>query len=236
MPLQVSLDHIDKVFDETWALKQVSSQFNMSERITIVGHNGAGKSTILSIVATIMNPTRGSVSFSNQEGVVSDRIEIRRRMSFLSHAAMMYPDLTALENLQFFAGLYDVKGVDYQAQLEKVGMRHAENILFRACSRGMQQRLSFVRALLAKPQLLLLDEPFSGLDHKGIQRLKSILIDDYEGGWLLVTHDMSQGYELADRFWIFKRGRLAQDLKKSDVSFKQYVSLCETNLPDEVLL
>lgn len=237
MPMEVTLKGIEKIFGESWALKSVNVDFKSHERISIVGHNGAGKSTLLSIVATIMSPSHGQVLFEHSGEQLSERTDIRRRMSMLSHAPMMYPDLTGFENLRFFAGLY---GADDDAKnltqcLAKVGMAAAANTLFRACSRGMQQRLSFARALLANPELLLLDEPFSGLDTKGTERLKRILMDDFRGGWLLVTHDLGQGFELADRFWILRRGQVEHDVPKSDIDFKEYVRLCEASLPEDVL-
>ncbi|MCB1042594.1 MAG: ABC transporter ATP-binding protein [Acidobacteria bacterium] len=237
MSFEVHLDKIDKVYGETWALKGVSATIQTGDRITIVGHNGAGKSTLLGLTATLTNPTRGTICYEIDGTVAKDRGQIRRHMSMLSHSPMLYADLTARENLKFFAGLYGVStdhhGID--SRLEKVGMKAAGDTLFRACSRGMQQRISFARAMLGDPDLLLLDEPFSGLDKKGTERLKNILMTEYRHGWLLVTHDLGQGYEMANRLWIFKHGRLAHNLKKSELDFKEYVSLCEANLPEEVL-
>ena len=224
MTFTIKLDKITKRFGEFTALKDVTATLGEGDRISILGHNGAGKSTLLNIVATLTRPTSGKVTFFEDNQELTKDIQVRKRLSFLSHEPMLYPDLTAEENLRFTARLYG-RELDDQALaelLEKVGMTRARKRLFRTCSRGMQQRLSLARALLPDPKLLLLDEPFSGLDNEGVGRMTGLLA---KHSWVMVTHDLKLGYEMADYFWIFRRGKLVYQLAKKDVDFEKYMTL-----------
>lgn len=223
----IELKGITKTFGETTALRNLSATIQEGERIGVLGHNGAGKSTLLNIMATLVRPSSGSVSYQLDQTVLNNANQIRQHLSYLSHEPMLYGDLTAAENLRFVAGMYGKKLNEYdlQAMLEAVGMTHARDRLFRNCSRGMKQRLSLARALLGEPRLLLLDEPFSGLDTEGVARLRA-LFSTQTRSWVMVTHHLHLGYALATRFWILKRGRLVHDLNKDDVSFEAYLDLC----------
>lgn len=229
MALEIKLQQVSKHFGEFSALRQISESIREGDRISILGHNGAGKSSLLSLVATLSRPSEGQVHYYLNGVELLAKPKIRRLLSYLSHEPMLYPDLSARENLRFVAGMYHqaLDESELDSLLERVGMAQVGTRLFRSCSRGMQQRLAIARTLLPQPRLLLLDEPFSGLDQEGINRLKKVFDDD-RLSWLLVTHDLQLGFELANRFWILNRGKLVHSLSKSDVRFEDYLSLSQS--------
>ncbi len=228
MTLSIRFHELSKQFGETIALWRVSEAIEPGDRISILGHNGAGKSTLLHMLATLSKPSSGELTFSLAGETCDDVKKLRDHLSFLSHEPMLYPDLTALENLRFINRLYqrNLSEDALRELLDKVGMSDFGDRLFRTCSRGMQQRLSLARALLPQPKLLFLDEPFSGLDRGGVERMKALFADD-QMSWVLVTHHLRLGYELANRFWILHRGRLLHSLQKRDLTYEAYIKLCE---------
>jgi len=149
---------------------------------------------------------------------------------------MLYDDLTAIENLRFVNGLYRLNLTDetMDQAIDEVGMAHARDTLLRTCSTGMRQRLSFLRALLPRPSLLLLDEPFSGLDSKGAALLQQKL-ENTCATWIMVTHHLRLGYEMANRFWILRHGKIMSDRAKSELTFEEFQDLNRQQTPDEVL-
>lgn len=226
MAFHIELKHVTKRFGEFTALRDFSGDIHAGNRISLLGHNGAGKSTLLNLIATLSKPTSGRIDYHWRGRPITDRREIRARLSYLSHEPMLYPDLTAMENLRFVARLYgrDDSPRNILEQLRNVGMDRYQERLFRTCSRGMQQRLSLARALLPDPALLLLDEPFSGLDGEGTARVARMLRQS-QCSWLLVTHDTAQAYEMGDHFWVLYKGKLAHALPKQDVSLAQLRAL-----------
>lgn len=224
MAFRIELKKVTKQFGEFTALKNVTGVIGQGDRISILGHNGAGKSTLLNVAATLSKPTSGEVHFYDGDREIKNLLEVRRNLTYLSHEPMLYPDLTSIENLRFTARIYGMELTEDQFTelLESVGMGRARNRVFRTCSRGMQQRLSMARALIPQPNMLLLDEPFSGLDNDGVARMIKLL-DTYS--WVMVTHDLRMGYEMANRFWIFRRGKLVHDVTKEGLSFEKYMEL-----------
>ncbi|MDJ0836067.1 MAG: ABC transporter ATP-binding protein [Acidobacteriota bacterium] len=226
MAFRIQLDNVGKKFDAFHALRGFSETVSDGDRISLLGHNGAGKSTLLNLLATLSPPSSGKISYEVDGKAVDKKPQIRDMLTYLSHEPMLYPDLTGLENLNFVARLHGIRITDEEltALLDKVGMRTARNRLFRTCSRGMQQRLSIARALLPQPQLLLLDEPFSGLDSEGIARFTE-LFHASDLSWLLVTHDLELAWQMANRFWILKRGKLIHSVRRDDLEHDDYLGL-----------
>ena len=226
MTLSLELNKVSKRFGEFIALKNLNATVEHGDRICVLGHNGAGKSTLLNLVAGLSKPTSGEIIYRENGQVLKDKHQRRGLLTYLSHEPMLYPDLTALENLRFICRLYGQPDDEASLRkwLEMVGMAGAAERIFRTCSRGMQQRLSLARALIPNPRLLLLDEPFSGLDSGGVERLIQLL-EPGPYSWLLVTHDLRLGYQMANRFWIFRRGRLVHDLNKAGLDFEEYLSM-----------
>jgi len=222
--VRVELRNVSKLFGEVAALRRVNAVFHEGERVALLGHNGAGKSTLLNLIATLTRPNSGEVAWYDDDAPATAKNQVRRLFSYLSHEPMLYPDLTALENLRFTARLLGAPADEAAllALLDQVGMSKARHRLFRNCSRGMQQRVSLARALLPQPRVLLLDEPFSGLDAEGTDKLRGALA---EKSWIMTTHDLRVGYEMADRLWILKRGRVARAVAKADITLEACMAL-----------
>ncbi len=181
------------------------------ELVALVGANGAGKSTLVGVLATLIPPTRGTVTFG---GRAADD-DTRRAIGLIAHESLCYGDLSARENLRFFARLYGVERPDERAAelIDRVGLGDAATRPARTYSRGMLQRLAVARALIHRPRLLLADEPFTGLDRSGIELLARLLTEERERGAivLVVTHDFDAVAGLAARLVVLARGRVAHD-------------------------
>lgn len=213
-PPLLSVQQLSKRFGAFWALREVSFDVQPGEFISLFGPNGAGKTTLMRIVATLSKPTAGQVLLDGALLKVA-RAEVRRDIGFVSHQPLLYPDLTAYENLTFFARLYglDDRQTRIQTLLERVGLAHRADDPVRQFSRGMQQRLSLARALLHTPRILLFDEPYTGLDPVATEWLSTLLTDLARQGQtvLMTSHDLERGAALASRVLILAAGRLAFD-------------------------
>lgn len=208
---QVLVQDVSRFFGRRRALSHVSLEARGGEVIGLLGPNGAGKSTLLSILATLLTPSAGSVRYGGQTAAELGAA-LRARLGFLSHDLHLYPELTARENLEFFARLYGVasprdrvaRALDH-AQLEE----RADDPVA-GYSRGMRQRLALERTLVHEPGLVLLDEPFTGLDDHSSERLKDRLRALRSSGAIvmLATHDLDLVADLLDRAAIFREGRL----------------------------
>jgi len=203
-----------KLFGATRALGGVSLRFEAGQITVIEGHNGSGKSTLVSILGQLAQPTRGEVIY----GKLHRRrhaAALRARMGILAHAPMLYPDLTARENLLFYARLFDLPNrtsvVDAQCERFQIG-RFADRPV-RTYSRGQLQRVALARALMHEPRLLLLDEPSTGLDVLGVERLEKAILEERDRGVIgvLVTHDSDFADRVADRRVRLERGRVIEN-------------------------
>ena len=187
-------------FGHLWAVRQIDFSLEKGDALAIFGPNGAGKTTLLRIVAGLLKADRGEVRFDG-EPLVRGNAAQRRRVGMISHASLLYDGLSAAENLEFYARLYgmrDVPGVAHRA-LEAVGLAHRADSPAGTMSRGMVQRLAIARALLHDPDLVLLDEPFTGLDQAAAAALRDQLmrLRAERRTVVLVTHNMDEGLELA---------------------------------------
>lgn len=210
------------------ALRGVNLRVSEGEFMSLVGPNGAGKSTLLRIVATLLQPTSGEVSVGGWVFPKS-AARVRRHLGLVSHQALLYRDLTAAENLQFFARLYQLDDIEERvlASLRKVGLFARQRDPVSGFSRGMVQRLTIARATLHEPEVLLLDEPYTGLDQDAARLLDSLLRQESELGRtiLLITHDLSHGLEQSDRIAILSGGRIAAVQQSSSVSEAEFLEL-----------
>jgi heme exporter protein A len=190
------------------------------EFLTIFGPNGAGKSSLLRMLGGAMRPTRGTVAIG---GVTLDYAdgEWRRRVGMLSHQGYLYPQLTAAENLRFYGRLFALDDVEalVRRRLERVGLADRATFAVHQLSHGMRQRLALARALLHDPDLVLLDEPFTGLDPAAAGVLRGVLqeLRSERRTVVMVTHNLAEGLALATRVAIQVRGRLAWQGARSDV-------------------
>jgi heme exporter protein A len=193
-------------------LAGVTLELRAGTMCALLGHNGAGKTTLLGIVSTLVRQSEGKVAYrAAGKDMVGDAV--RREIGLLAHASLCYGELTAIENLELFAGLYGVDGSAkaIAAMLDRVGLDpHARGRAARTYSRGMMQRLALARALLPNPSLILLDEPFTGLDRGGALALGEQLGELTKGGAIVVvvTHDLEAIAGRTDHVAILQRGKL----------------------------
>ncbi|MGH7893408.1 MAG: heme ABC exporter ATP-binding protein CcmA, partial [Candidatus Binatia bacterium] len=181
------------------------------ECVALLGANGAGKTTLLRVLATLLHPSGGRV-FLFGEDVTLRPVAALARIGYVGHESACYGDLTAVENLAFYADLYGVD--DAPARVAELvawaGLDHGARRVVRTFSRGMTQRLALARALLHRPELLLLDEPFAGLDPQATAALEALLRELRLAGHAIVlsTHDVPRASALATRVAILHRGRI----------------------------
>lgn len=215
-PNPVKFDRVEtkgltKVYGPTRALSGVDAIFQAGTVTAVEGPNGSGKSTLLSLLALIASPTRGSIRFGAREATRSPAL--RRHIGVLAHAAMVYPDLNAFENLALFAALHDLP-VDrtLERERERFGLGGWASRPARTYSRGQLQRVALARALLHEPTLLLLDEPSTGLDASSNERLIETVKQERARGAIivLVTHDSALTDQIADRRLRLAQGRVAE--------------------------
>jgi heme exporter protein A len=201
---------LTRAFGVRKALDDVSFELPEGAFLSIFGPNGAGKTTLVKVLTTLLNPSGGTAKVLGLD-VVADAMEMRSRIGLISHNPLLYPDLTAEENLLFFAEMYgiDKPHVRVAELLEAVELDHRKLDLTRTFSRGMLQRLSIARALLHRPEVLFLDEPYSGLDPHAVEILDG-LIAQIRGSHTFVTisHDLDKGLELCSHALILARGRI----------------------------
>jgi heme exporter protein A len=209
---QVQIRKVAKRYGSERALAGVTLDLAARSMCALLGHNGAGKTTLLGIVSTLVRPSGGTVAYRSGGGAVVGA-DVRREIGMLAHASLCYADLTARENLALIAGLYEVDGsaAAINRVLDRVGLdRKARDRASRTYSRGMLQRLALARALLTRPSLLLLDEPFTGLDRDGALALGQQLGELRDAGAIVVvvTHDLEAIAGRADHVAILRRGQL----------------------------
>lgn len=192
--------------------------------VGLVGGNGVGKSTLLKAVARLVTPSRGEVElFGKRLGRWdSARPEIRRRIGVIGHGLMLYRDLTIRENLLLFGRLYDVGDLEQSVaeSLDAMAVRDFADSPVKNLSRGTAQRATIARALLHGPDLLLADEPFTGLDGVGCERLEAALraLRGRGGAVVMANHDVEHALGLSDRIMVLNRGRLALEQPTSAVN------------------
>ncbi len=193
-------------------LRGVSLQVGRGELVALLGPNGAGKSTLLRMLAGLTRPSLGQVRLAGLT-LPDQAQQARARLGFVGHQTFLYEDLSAEQNLAFFASLYGLSNAGQRSAelLQRFGLwgRHREPV--QAFSRGMQQRLTLARALLHRPQVILLDEPYTGLDRATCAVLDECLREQLQGGAaiLLATHDLEPAQKLAQRAHLLAAGQIA---------------------------
>ena len=208
---QLTVVDVARHFGRRKALSQISFTCRPGEIVGLLGPNGAGKSTLLSILATLMTPSLGRVQYGDRTAAEAGAA-VRNQIGMLGHDLFLYPELTARENLSFFARLYnldDVKTIVTRA-LERSGLQERSDDVVGGFSRGMRQRIALERALIHDPKLLLLDEPFTGLDQASTAALIERLRDRQRAGCLIVmaTHDLEIAQELMTSAVHLRNGRM----------------------------
>jgi heme ABC exporter ATP-binding subunit CcmA len=208
-PALLAVRDLKKTFGRLTALNSLSLDLASGEFLTIFGRNGAGKTTLLKIVSSIIRTYSGNVTLFGKNLKQADE-DTRRRIGFVSHESLLYRDLTVRDNLAFYARLYRVSSGTRKIEdmIKKVDLEAKSAVPVRALSRGMRQRLSLARAFIHEPSLLLLDEPFTGLDERAAEILDGFLDEFIEGGGavIMATHDIERGWNHAHRIAVLDRG------------------------------
>jgi heme exporter protein A len=204
-------EDIRKTFGHFTALAGITLSVERGEFLALFGRNGAGKTTFLKIAATLVRHTHGKLRIEGVD-VREDPEEARRHIGFLSHNTYLYRDLNPIENLRFFARLYGLKDAERRIDflLDRVGLKRRASDPVRSFSRGLHQRLGIARVMLHDPSLILLDEPYTGLDANAVEVLNQMLDEASAAGKtiILTTHDLEQGLRGATRAVIVDRGKV----------------------------
>jgi len=215
----IEVKKLVKRFGLKTILRGLDFQVEPGEFVALLGPNGAGKTTFLRILASLSRPSMGSVKVAGYS-LPNDSANVRARLGVVSHMPLLYPDLTAEENLHFYAQMYGL--ANYQSRitevLEMIGLEARRKDLVRTFSRGMQQRLAIGRAVLHDPEVVLFDEPYTGLDQDASEMLDEVLRSVAAKGRTVVmtSHDLARAEDLATRFDILSRGVIAASAKRED--------------------
>lgn len=212
----IEVKGLTKVYGYLPVLKQVDLCVQRGQFVALLGPNGSGKSTLLKLISSLTKPTSGEIVVGGWQ-IPQEAAAVRAQLGMVSHKVLLYENLTARENLEFFAQLYNLPADEQTpriaALLNEVGLGKRADSLVRTFSRGMQQRLSIARALLHAPHVLLFDEPYTGLDQDAAAVLDGLLQQAQAQGHTIVmaTHQLERAARLADRQVIISRGKVAYD-------------------------
>lgn len=216
----MAVSGLTKRFGRRTALDDISFSLPQGAFLTVFGANGAGKTTLLKCLATLSRPTSGAISLKGVDALEHPE-DVRSRIGMISHSPMLYPDLTAEENLVFYGRLYGVEDAAHQARklLEAVGLKHRRDDRVRTFSRGMTQRVSIARAFMNDPDIVFLDEPYAGLDPHAIQVFDRLIEQKRERRtFCLVSHNFRKGIEPATHILVLRTGKCMFYGSREDVS------------------
>jgi heme exporter protein A len=217
----IKIHKLVKTFGHRVVLRGVDLTINESDFVTLLGANGAGKTTLLHLIASLSKPTAGDI-FINGYRLTGAANQLRRFIGLVSHKTLLYDDLTAEQNLRFYARLYDVSNAKNRIEtvLNQVGLWGRQHDPVRTYSRGMQQRLAIARAILPNPPILLLDEPDTGLDQHAADMLSHLLsaVGVSQRTILMTTHNLERGLSMGRRVTILAKGKIVYDAPREDIS------------------
>jgi heme exporter protein A len=217
---EIQAQGIKKAYGNFDALKGVDLNISKGEFYTLFGPNGAGKTTLIKLLSTLTGPSSGNLNIFGYDASKEVR-KIRSRLGVISHDPYLYENLTALENIQFFAEMYGLDHIQSRSNevISYVGLESRKNDLIRTFSRGMKQRLTVARAIVHDPEILLLDEPYTGLDQHGAQILGEMLsaLKSKDRTILMTTHNIDEGLDLSDRVGILAKGKLVFESPRSQL-------------------
>ena len=229
----IEIKKLTKLYGLSPVLRGVDLSVGRGEFVGLVGANGAGKTTLMRIVATLLTPTSGEVILGGWP-LPSHADKVRQHIGMVSHQGMVYGDLTAAENLNFFGQLYGVENLAERIPqlLNQVGLKLRQDDYVRTFSRGMLQRLTIARATLHNPDILLLDEPYTGLDQTAVQLLDDLLREQHALGRtiLMITHDLHHGLNLCQRIAILHRGKITADVETSTVTSADFLKIYQETI------
>lgn len=218
---------LTKVFGDRKALDKVSIEVPEGAFLSIFGPNGAGKTTLVRTLATLSRATSGTALVAGFDAK-EEPDKVREHTGLISHNPMLYPDLTAMENLMFTAQLYGVVNAEERVRelLRAVELDHRRFDVVRTFSRGMTQRLSIARALMNDPDVVFLDEPYAGLDPHAVEIFDGLIEQLRDGRtFIMVSHDLQKGFDVCTHALVLARGRVVSYAPKEDIDFEQFRQL-----------
>jgi heme exporter protein A len=216
----ITVKKLVKRFGLKIVLRGVDFEVQPGEFVALLGPNGAGKTTFLRILASLSRPTLGEVNIAGYQ-LPNQASQVRARLGVVSHLPLLYGDLTAEENLRFYGRMYGLTDLEQRISevLEMVGLEARRRDLVRTFSRGMQQRLAIGRAVLHDPDVVLFDEPYTGLDQDASSMLDEVLKTVAAKGRTVVmtSHDLARAEDLATRFDILSRGVISASASQKEL-------------------
>ena len=218
---------LTKVFGDRKALDKVSIEVPEGAFLSIFGPNGAGNTTLVRTLATLSRATSGTALVAGFDAK-EEPDKVREHIGLISHNPMLYPDLTAMENLMFTAQLYGVVNAEERVRelLRAVELDHRRFDVVRTFSRGMTQRLSIARALMNDPDVVFLDEPYAGLDPHAVEIFDGLIEQLRDGRtFIMVSHDLQKGFDVCTHALVLARGRVVNYAPKEDIDFEQFRQL-----------
>ncbi len=236
MPM-IEVHQLVKRFGLKVVLRGLEFSVEPGEFVALLGPNGAGKTTFLRILASLSRPTLGHVSIAGY-ALPHHAADVRRRLGVVSHLPLLYGDLTADENLRFYGRMYGIEGLSRRITevLEMIGLAARRRDLVRTFSRGMQQRLAIGRAILHDPDVLLLDEPHTGLDQDACNMLDEVLRAVGARGRTVVmtSHDLARAADLAQRFDVLARGTIRASTRAENLPADGLLAFYRRSLEEAV--
>ena len=207
---------ITKQYGHLYALRKLKINIEIGEIVGILGHNGAGKSTFLKIIGTHLSPTAGSLNILGND-VKKVRSKVRRSIGFVGHTSFMYDELTSEENLRFYGKMFSIYGESLEKKidqvLDQVDIDKYRYVAIKKLSHGLRKRVDLARIFLHSPEILILDEPFSGLDQTVVETLVDLLKKQSGVTSLLSSHSSELLKEFCGRMLTFSEGKLVNDTK-----------------------
>ena len=231
--MRLRASQITKDFGHRSIVKNATLSVNPGEVVTIFGPNGAGKTTLIKILATLLKPTSGELEIEGTDAI-EDYSTVRSMLGVVIHEILAYPAFSPYENLKFFGQMYGVKQLEHRATtlLTEVGLQRFAHEPLHIFSRGMTQRFMIAKALLHHPSVLLLDEPFSGLDASAKQFVLARIAQEKQNGKGIVvtTHNTELGYLVGTRFFFMINGELEEVAQKDEITAEALVLMYEKKM------
>lgn len=220
----ITTSKLSKVFGNRRAVDNVTFDLPQGAFLSIFGPNGAGKTTLLRVLSTLSRATSGSATLMGID-IKEEPDKVRDHIGLISHNSMLYMDLTAEENLLFAANLYGVENPKERVLelLDAVELKHRRLDTVRTFSRGMTQRLSIARALIHDPDVVFLDEPYSGLDPHAVEIFDGLIEQVREGRtFVMVSHDLEKGFSMCTHALVLAKGRIVAFDEKENLDFEEF--------------
>lgn len=220
----ITTSKLSKVFGNRRAVDNVTFDLPQGAFLSIFGPNGAGKTTLLRVLSTLSRATSGSATLMGID-IKEEPDKVRDHIGLISHNSMLYMDLTAEENLLFAANLYGVENPKERVLelLDAVELKHRRLDTVRTFSRGMTQRLSIARALIHDPDVVFLDEPYSGLDPHAVEIFDGLIEQVREGRtFVMVSHDLQKGFSMCTHALVLAKGRIVAFDEKENLDFGEF--------------